>query len=247
MSSASPSLAHSLAQAILRELKPLGSPSYRKVLFNHGVPDPCFGVKISDLKVIQKRVKTDHELALSLFDTGVYDARYLAGLVADDAKMTKQDLRHWLKSSNCAALRESTVPWVAAGGRYGYELALDWIGEGAKDEGVASAGWATLSSLVSIKADSELNLPMLKKLLGQVSKTLQDQPNRVRYCMNGFVIAAGSYVASLTDEAISTARSVGSVRVEMGNTSCEVPSAVAAIEKVRERAAIGKKRKTAKC
>jgi 3-methyladenine DNA glycosylase AlkD len=38
-----------------------------------------FGVKIGDLKVIQKKVKKDHQLAMELFDTGIYDAMYLAG------------------------------------------------------------------------------------------------------------------------------------------------------------------------
>jgi hypothetical protein len=45
------------AKAILEEIKSLGSDSYKKILFNHGVKEPCFGVKIGDLKKIQKRIK----------------------------------------------------------------------------------------------------------------------------------------------------------------------------------------------
>jgi hypothetical protein len=45
------------AKDILEEIKPLGSDSYKKILFNHGVKEPCFGVKIGDLKKIQKRIK----------------------------------------------------------------------------------------------------------------------------------------------------------------------------------------------
>lgn len=52
------------AKTILEEIKPLGNLSYKKVLFNHGVAEPCFGVKIEDLKKIQKRIKTDHQLEL---------------------------------------------------------------------------------------------------------------------------------------------------------------------------------------
>ena len=48
------------------------------------------------LKKIQKRVKKDYRLALDLYDTGIYDAMYLAGLIADDAKMTKKDLERWV-------------------------------------------------------------------------------------------------------------------------------------------------------
>ena len=56
------------AKAILAELKPLGSDGYKKVLRNHGVPEPFFGVKIEELKKIQKRIKVDYRLALELYD-----------------------------------------------------------------------------------------------------------------------------------------------------------------------------------
>jgi 3-methyladenine DNA glycosylase AlkD len=97
------------AKEIVEQLKPLGAESYRKVLRNHGVPEPLFGVKIEHLKKIQSRVKKDYQLALDLYDTGIYDAMYLAGLIADDLKMTKQDLRHWLDKANCSMLSEYTV------------------------------------------------------------------------------------------------------------------------------------------
>jgi hypothetical protein len=48
------------AKQILAELKPLGSDSYKKVMLNHGVKEPFFGVKISDLQKIQKRIKKDY-------------------------------------------------------------------------------------------------------------------------------------------------------------------------------------------
>ena len=136
------------AKELVKELEPLGSEGYRKVLRNHGVPEPMFGVKVEDLKKIQKRVKKDHLLAIDLYDTGIYDARYLAGLVADESKMTEMDLRHWLATANCAALCQFTIPWVAAETEYGHELALEWID--AADEHAAIAGWSTLGSLVSI-------------------------------------------------------------------------------------------------
>src|SRR5262249_44630007 len=106
------------AAQIVAELKPLGRDSYKKVLLNHGVKEPIFGVKIEELKKIEKRIKRDHQLALDLYDTGIYDAMYLAGLIADDSKMTKADLQRWLDKATCGALSEYTVPWVAAGSKH---------------------------------------------------------------------------------------------------------------------------------
>src|SRR5438128_1541539 len=100
------------ADAIVAELKKLGSAQTKKILLNHGAREPFFGVKAEDLKKIQKRVKMDYALALELYDTGNSDAMYLAGLIADDAKMTKKDLQKWVEAAYWPWLSEYTVPWV---------------------------------------------------------------------------------------------------------------------------------------
>ena len=75
---------------IIEELKRLGTESVKKVLRNHGAREPLFGVKIGDLKKIQKRIKKDYQLALDLYDTGIYDAMYLAGVIADDIQKVRE-------------------------------------------------------------------------------------------------------------------------------------------------------------
>jgi DNA alkylation repair enzyme len=212
---------------------------------NHGVEEPFFGVKISDLQKIRKRIKKDYQLALDLYDTGNYDAMYLAGLIADDAQMKKRDLRRWIANATHRPLASSTVSWVAAGSPHGWELALEWID--SKKAPTAEAGWATLRSIVSVKDDSELDLPELKRLLERVRKNIHQAPNDVRSQMNMFVIAVGCCVTPLTDTATQTAERIGPVTVDMGNTSCQVPFAPDYIRKVQKRGTIGKKRKSAKC
>ena len=94
------------AQEILAEIKPLGRDSYRNVLFNHGIPEPCYGVKIDELKKIQKRIKMDYRLALDLYDTGVYDAMYLAGLIADELRLPMTSLSPKLRPALAEMLRQ---------------------------------------------------------------------------------------------------------------------------------------------
>lgn len=234
------------AQQILDELRPLGGESYKRVMMNnHGVREPFFGVKISDLQTIRKRIKRDYQLALDLYETGNYDAMYLAGLIADDARMTRDDLQRWVAGAYGGALPGSTVPWVAAGGPHGWELGREWID--SDEPRIALAGWATLSCLMLSKPDAELDLAELKRLLKRVESGIHRSPDLVRYGMNGFVIAAGSGVAALTDPAIRTGLKIGKVTADLGNNDCQVPSAPDAIGKVRARGAIGKKRKSLKC
>lgn len=233
------------AASILKGLKPLGTAGYKKIMMNHGAKEPVYGVKIAELQKIRKRIKRDYQLALDLYDTGNYDAMYLAGLIADDAKMSKRDLQRWAKGANCAALAASTVAWVAAEGRFGYELALKWID--AKEELVAVAGWSTLSCVMALQPDAGLDLPRLKLLLGRVQRDIHGERNQVRSAMNSFLIAVGCHVEPLSGDAVRIAAKIGEVTIDMGNTACKVPYAVDYINKVAVLGKVGNKRKTVKC
>jgi 3-methyladenine DNA glycosylase AlkD len=234
------------AKEILAELQPLGSESCKKMLMkNHGVKEPCFGVKIGDLKKIHARIKKDYGLAIDLYDTGNYDAMYLAGLIADDARMTEKDLQNWVEKANGGALSGYTVPWVAAGSPHGWKMALKWI-ESAKSH-IAEAGWSTLASLVALKDDSSLDLPKLKLLIERVQKTIGQAPDADRYAMNRFLIAMGCYVKSLTETAIEAGEKIGPITADLGCNDCGIPFAPDYIRKAQKKNAIGKKRKTVKC
>jgi 3-methyladenine DNA glycosylase AlkD len=233
------------AEQIMKQLSRLGDESYKKTMLRHGASGPIFGVKIEELKKIQKAIKKDYKLALELFDSGNSDAMYLAGLIADEQQMTKKDLEHWAATASWHMISEYTVSWVASESKFGFELAKKWID--SKKEKVALAGWGTLSSLVSVKPDEELNLKELGALLDRVAVDIHKAPDRVRYAMNAFIISVGSYVEPLTNHALEVARQVGKVTVDMGDTACKVPGAAEYIGKVAKAGRIGRKRKTARC
>ncbi|MGB0581447.1 MAG: DNA alkylation repair protein [Limisphaerales bacterium] len=234
------------AKQILKELKSLGTEATKKTLLRHGAKEPVFGVKVADLKVFQKKIKKDYQLALDLYDSGNFDAMYLAGLVADETKMTKKDLKKWVKGAYGGWLPAFIVPWVASESDHGWDLALEWIE--AKPEMVCGAGWWTLGSLCAIKADDDLDLKAFKQLLKRVAKELpKEKRNSVRLAMNQLVIAVGSGIRSLTAEAIKIGEKVGPIEADRGDTACETPYSPDYIRKIESKGRIGKKRKTARC
>ena len=232
-------------EQIMKELEKKGSESIKKILLNHGAKEPLYGVKIGDLKVIRKKVKKDHELAMGLYNTGNYDAMYLAGLIADESKMSKNDIEQWAERSTSDGISDYTVAWVAAESKFGWELGMKWI-DSPKDK-VAAAGWNTLSGVIAMKPDIDLDIAAIKKLLQRTIKEIHSAPNRVRYTMNGFVIGVGCYVKELTREATETAKKIGDVYVDMEGTACKVPAAAEYIKKLEAKGYIGKKKKTLKC
>lgn len=117
----------------------------------------------------------------------------------------------------------------------------------AKQESVASSGWNTCAGYVTMTPDDELDLDEIESFLEQIEDGIDSAQNRVRYTMNGFVIAVGTYVKPLSKRAKVTARKLGKVAVDLGGTSCKVPLAFEAITKAEKAGRVGKKRKTIKC
>ena len=233
------------ADEVMAELKTLGNEQTKKTFLRHGAKEPFFGVRVGDMKKIQKRIKKDYALSLELYDTGNSDAMYFAALIADPTKMTKPQLQKWAKHAYWFYLSQYTVAWVAAESPFATEVALEWIAS-AKEQ-VAVAGWGTYSSFVGITPDEDLNLDEIVELLEKVQAEIHGAKNRVKSAMNGFVIAVGGYVAPLLKKAKAVAKAIGPVEVDVGDTDCKVPLALAYIEKIEKAGKVGAKRKSARC
>jgi 3-methyladenine DNA glycosylase AlkD len=233
--------------SIMAELKKKGSEKTRNIYARHGMAGkPMFGVSVADLKVTAKTIKGQQALACALYETGNLDAMYLAGMVADGAQLSKEQLDAWAEGAvGLQMISEYTVAWVAVENAQGRELAKQWIT--SKKEHVASSGWCTYSGLVATKADTELDRAEIESLLNTVVKEIGSAQNRVRHTMNGFVIAVGSYVKPLLKQAKASAKQIGDVSVDVGHTACQVPLASAYIQKIEAAGRLGKKRKTIRC
>jgi 3-methyladenine DNA glycosylase AlkD len=230
---------------VMQALEGFGDPQTKKTLIRHGAKDPFFGVKVEDLKKILKKTKKNHQLSLELYNTGNSDAMYLAGLMADETKMTEAQLNDWVEKAYWYYLFEFTVPMVAAETSFGFKLALQWIQ--SEKENIASAGWSTLAFHAGLHNDAELDIETYEALLDKIVTEIHSSPNRVRHTMNGFVIAIGTYISALTEKARSVAAKMGKVSVDMNGTACKVPLAIEYLDKAVEKGKIGKKRKSARC
>ncbi|KAB2336518.1 DNA alkylation repair protein [Cytobacillus depressus] len=230
---------------IMKRLEELATESTKKTLMRHGAKEPLFGVKVGDMKKLVKYVKKDQDLALALYDSGNYDAMYLAGLSVNPKLMTKETLQEWAKKASWYGPAEYTVAGVAAESDYALELAREWIK--SDNEMIAVCGWNTYSNFLSITPDENIDLNEISNLLNQVETTIHEERNRVRYVMNGFVISVGTYVQALSKAAKKVAAHIGKVHVDVGNTACKVPLATEYIKKIEDKDRVGMKRKTCIC
>ena len=74
----------------------------REGMARYGIPsDRAFGVSMSNIQMLAKRLGRNHELAAALWDTGWYEARLLASYVDDPACVTPAQMDRW-----CRGLRQ---------------------------------------------------------------------------------------------------------------------------------------------
>lgn len=235
------------ATSILVELKSKGKENTRKLYAKHGMDvERVLGVSVADLKAIAKTIKKQQALACELYSTNIMDAMYLAGMVADGSKLTRDQLNAWVRQAGgLQMIGEYTVPWMTVEHPQGRELAVEWIG--SKTEHIAVSGWASYSGLLAVTRDEKLDLAEVEKLLNKVAKEIHGAPNQVRHAMNSFVMHAGMYVKPLSAQARVAAEKIGEVTVDMGDTACREPLASAYIAKMEAAGKVGIKKKTIRC
>jgi 3-methyladenine DNA glycosylase AlkD len=217
----------STAADVLGELEALGSPQTAKTYRRHGSGDDVFGVSYADLGRIKKRIKVNHALARDLWASGNHDARNLATMIADPAETTVEEIDAWVRDVPGYPLT-GAVADVAARMPDAAALGERWRAEDG--EWVARAGWQVLAVLAL--RDTTLPAASFAALLPEVEARIHRSPNYVRAAMNDALIAIGSRSAALRQAATDTARRIGKVAVDHGDTACKTPDAAAYIEKV---------------
>ncbi|MFL6231886.1 MAG: DNA alkylation repair protein [Thermoanaerobaculia bacterium] len=217
-------------QEALATLKSLGTEQNRKIYRRHGAGEDVYGVSFAHLKDLKKKVKTDHELAVALWNSGNHDARMFAGMIADPRRLDAGTLDAWARGLRSYP-ETDTLGGLAARAPHARETMARWIASDA--EWTASAGWRILAHV----AMNEDGLPdeYFERFLATIERDLHGSPNRVRHQMNNALIAIGIRNPSLQEKAEAAAKRIGKVEVDHGETDCKTPEAIGYIRKSVER------------
>jgi len=85
-------------EAALVWLKKHSTRATRDGMARYAIPsDNAYGVAMKDIKVLGKQLEKRNDLAIALWNTGVYEARMLTSFVADPALLTSTQMDRWCK------------------------------------------------------------------------------------------------------------------------------------------------------
>ena len=208
-------------------LKKAGTAQNRKIYGNHGVDGDMFGVSYAEMGKLAKSIKTDHELALELWDTGNHDARILATMVADPVRLTSRQLDAMVRDQSNYVLTDGFSVMVLRSGQ-GHKKFESW--KNRRNEWTSATAWNLLGGLANHEDDTPDKF--FADQLTVITKEIHQRPNRVRHSMNQAVICIGTRNPALTKKAKAAAKKIGKVEVDHGKTSCKTPEAIAYIDKV---------------
>src|SRR5579871_5388686 len=78
---------------VLADLKSRAAENIRATYLRHGAPpNHTLGTKAADMKIVARSIRKQQALACELYETGIFEAMYLAGLVADGSLLSPSQL-----------------------------------------------------------------------------------------------------------------------------------------------------------
>ncbi len=213
----------------MEALEAAGSVQTRKTYLRHGAAEPLFGVKFGDLRPLAKRIGTDHALAEQLWASGNADARLLACMVADPAALSEDELDAWLDDIDTYFLVDIFVAEVASKAPARRARAERWI---ASDrDRSAQAGW-DLMNLVAL-GDEDVADDYLEAQLDLIAERIEGYGNWTRRSASNTITGIGLRNDALEVAARRTAKSIGPVEFDPGQTSCVMPDPIEYLEKTK--------------
>ncbi|WP_132945680.1 DNA alkylation repair protein [Tumebacillus sp. BK434] len=219
-------------QTVMARLEELGTEQARKTYLRHGLGENTFGVSFANMKALAKEIKKDQALAEQLWETGNYEARNMATLIADPKQVSPELLDAWVRSVNSHSLTDLLTVNLAGKTKHVRALMELWIGE-QDAEFVGRAGWQMLGQMALSKEayPDELFVPYL----AVIEQRIHSSKNRIREAMNTTLISIGGRNDALEALAIAAAKRIGVVVVDHGDTACKTPDAVAYMQRMKER------------
>lgn len=160
---------------LLTELAALEDPRMRAVNERRG---DDHGVNLSKLRAIAKRLRTQQDLAVQLWQTGDTAARLLALLVSRPRAFARDELDTMLREARAPKVHDWLVSYVVRRSPHAEDLRVAWLAD--PDPVVASAGWDLTADRV-VKRPEGLDLA---GLLDVVEAQMKDAPDRLQWAMN---------------------------------------------------------------
>ena len=191
---------------IMGRLYALQNPE--KVIFKEKkfgvISNNSLGIYHSELKKIAKEIGKDNELALQLFDSGIYEARILCSKIFKPKDVTVDLMEKWVKTFENWEVCDSFSMGLFAKSDFALEKILEWTKR--KPEFEKRAGFTIMASYCM--ADKLSDNPVFESFFPIIKREANDERIYVKKAVNWALRNIGKRNPDLNKKAILVAQEI---------------------------------------
>jgi len=190
---------------VLDRLQSKARPEQLRGMAKYGMSvEKRLGVSIPDMRRLAKEIGRDHKLALDLWKTGTAEARIVAGMVADPAKLTEEQMEEWVKGINSWDVCDQVCMNLFEKNPLAWKKIVDWSER--EEEFVKRAAFSLVACLAW--HDKKASDDEFIGLLPVIRRAATDERNFVKKAVNWALRNVGKRNRNLNRAAINTAREI---------------------------------------
>ncbi len=167
-------------------------------------PAGTLGIGIPALRALAKRIGTDHQLALELWETGIHEARILAGMIDDPAAVSPRQMDAWVSDFDSWDVCDQVCGNLFARTPHAFDKVGAWSRR--DEEFVRRAAFALLAALAV--HDKRAPDSQFEACFPLIAAAATDERNFVKKAVNWALRQIGKRNAALNARAIEVAREI---------------------------------------
>lgn len=203
----------------LSKLESLSEEKVRAMHLKNGARENIFGVKMGDIRALAKKIKTDHELALQLWETENIDARLLAILILKPKALSSEQIEQMVASENFTWAADWLYNYVVKEYPEKELFREKWMNSG--NSMLARAGWSLTSGRIA-RSPEGIDIPaILDRIENEMAKAAQE----VQWTMNTTLAQIGINHPDYRERAIAIGEKLGIYRDYPVSKACTSPFA----------------------
>jgi 3-methyladenine DNA glycosylase AlkD len=203
----------------LAQLEALGNEKVRAQNSKNGAGDNQFGVRLGDIRKLAAKIKTNHALAIALWETGNIDARLLAILLINPKNLSGDELDRMVRSVGFAQVADWLNSYVVKKYPDKETLRQRWMAD--DDPWAARAGWSLTSERIGKNPEG---LDLLA-LLDRIESEMGDAAPEAQWTMNFCLAGIGIHFPKYRKRAIAIGETLGIYRDYPVSKGCTSPFA----------------------
>lgn len=204
---------------VLKQLEALGDEKMRAQNTRNGAGDNQFGVRLGKIRTLAKEIKSNHALAMALWETGNIDARLLSILLIKPKQLLADEVDQMVRSVSFMQVADWLNAYVVKRHPNKEILRDRWMA--ADDPMAARSGWFLTTERV-VKTPDGLDLT---ELLDRIESELATAAPEPQWTMNNTLAEIGIHFPNHRERALAIGEKLGIYRDYPVSKGCTSPFA----------------------